>query len=73
MQALREIAEKHSGTVVVATHGGVIMAVLYHINVAGDVWQGGVQPGSITSLEFNQEIIKPLEIGLCLEGSGNSK
>jgi alpha-ribazole phosphatase len=66
MQALQEMAAKHNGTVVVTTHGGVIMAVLYHLNVASDLWQGGVEPGSISSFEFNQGSIKSLQIGLCL-------
>jgi len=66
MQALREITAKHSGTVVVATHGGVIMAVLYHLGVTSGLWQSGVKPGSISSFEFNEENIQSLQIGLCL-------
>lgn len=67
MQALHEIAAEHRGTVVVATHGGVIMALLNHLGAASDLWQGGVEPGSISFFEFNQENIQSLQIGLCLK------
>jgi len=66
MQSLQEIAAKHSGTVVVATHGGVIMALLYHLGAASDLWQGGVEPGSISFFEFKQANIQSVQIGLCL-------
>jgi alpha-ribazole phosphatase len=66
LQALREIAVRHSGTVVVATHGGVIMALLYHLNGALDLWQAGVKPGSISYFEFSQGEIQAGEVGVSL-------
>ncbi|MDD3888403.1 MAG: alpha-ribazole phosphatase [Syntrophomonadaceae bacterium] len=66
MQALREIADRHTGTVVVATHGGVVRALLYHLQLTKDLWQNSVDPGSMSIFEVNQESIQALQIGLCL-------
>ena len=64
LQVLGEIAARHAGTVVVATHGGIIMALLYHLNLPGDVWQVGVQPGTISYFEFSPAQIQACIIGL---------
>ena len=64
LEALNEIAALYSGTVAVATHGGVIMALLYHLNVASDLWQTGVKPGSISYFEFSPGGIQAGEVGL---------
>jgi len=64
LQAVQEIAGKHTGTVAVATHGGVIMALLYHLDVRPELWKHGVPPGSLSDLEISHEGIKVNEIGL---------
>lgn len=64
LQAVQEIAGKHSGTVAVATHGGVIMALLYHLEVKAELWMHGVPPGSLSDFEIGHEGIKVQNIGL---------
>ncbi len=64
--ALQEIAANHNGTVVVVTHGGVIMATLYYLKFANDLWQVGVEPGSISSFGVEKGTMRALGIGLCI-------
>lgn len=64
LQAVEEIAGKHTGTVAVATHGGVIMALLYHLEVEAGLWKNGVPPGSLSYFEIGREGIKVEKIGL---------
>ncbi|MEQ8236709.1 MAG: alpha-ribazole phosphatase [Syntrophomonadaceae bacterium] len=64
LQAVQDIAGKHSGTVAVATHGGVIMALLYHLEVKAELWKHGVPPGSLSDFEIGHEGIKVGNIGL---------
>lgn len=64
LQALQEIANEHEGTVVVATHGGVIMALLYHLEAADHLWKNGVPPGSLSYFDFDRGGIQVGQIGL---------
>ncbi|KUO49762.1 MAG: hypothetical protein APF76_00510 [Desulfitibacter sp. BRH_c19] len=64
METLTEILERHTGTVVVVTHGGVIKGVLSQSVDKNDMWQTGVDPGSITILEATGDKMQPIKIGL---------
>lgn len=50
--ALRDISRRHSGTVLVVAHGGVLRAVLYKVGGENreDLWGELLQPGSILEL-----------------------
>lgn len=64
MEAVKEIIEKYSGTVAIVTHGGVIKAILSQSEAKSDLWQTGVEPGSITILDISNGKFMPIEIGL---------
>ncbi len=64
MKSVKEIMEKHTKTVVIVTHGGVIKGILAQSEAQSDVWQTGVEPGSITILEANDDKLQPIKIGL---------
>lgn len=64
MAAIKEISQKHKGTVVVVTHGGVIKAILSQSGKEKDLWQKGVEPASLTYLEINDGILECKEVGV---------
>jgi alpha-ribazole phosphatase len=66
LQVLGEIAARHAGTVAVTTHGGVIMALLFHLHMADSLWQKGVEPGSLSYFDFSPEGIQAHQIGIKL-------
>ncbi len=63
-QATREITQRHSGTVLVVTHGGVVKAMLGCIDSSIDIWKTGVDPGSMTFIEYKDGNCRLLKIGL---------
>lgn len=63
-QALNEIASRHTGTVLVVTHGGVIKALLGHFDPSFDLWQTDIAPGSMTYIESENGNYKILKTGL---------
>ena len=69
MEAIKEIMAKHKGikgTIAIVTHGGVIKAILSQSEAKNDLWQTGVEPGSITTIEFledSHEKFVPIQIG----------
>lgn len=66
LQALNEIAARHTGTAVVVSHGGVIKAVLNHLNGGNGLWELGLEPCSMSYLEWKEGKFIPVEIGINL-------
>jgi len=62
-QAIREISREHSGTVLVVTHGGVVNALIGTIDPSIDIWQTGINPASMTYIEFNHGKFRLLKTG----------
>lgn len=62
--ATEEIIQRHIGTVLVVTHGGVVKSLLGHIDSSVDIWKTGVDPGSMTFIEFEAGTYRLLETGL---------
>ncbi len=62
--ATREITERHNGTVLVVTHGGVVKTFLNYIDHSVDIWKTGVDPGSMTFVEFEDGNYRLLKAGL---------
>ncbi len=62
--ATEEIIQRHNGTVLVVTHGGVVKSLLGHIDSSVDIWKTGVDPGSMTFIEFEAGTYRLLETGL---------
>lgn len=65
LPALSELAEKHEGTVLVVSHGGLIKTVLNYLH-GNDRWDIYLYPGSISSLEWNGERYVTQLIGFTL-------
>ncbi|CFX97930.1 Alpha-ribazole phosphatase, CobC [Syntrophomonas zehnderi OL-4] len=66
LPALDEIAALHTGTVVVISHGGLIKAVLDHLQGSNGMWETSLQPGSMTILERRGGEYVPVKIGFNL-------
>jgi len=64
LEAIADIKKRHTGTVVVVTHGGVIKAVLSRIQPNADPWQDTVPPGSLTKISFFKDSIEIPHIGM---------
>jgi alpha-ribazole phosphatase len=63
-QAIREIIQRHSDTVLVVTHGGVVKTLLGYIDSSIDIWKTGVDPGSMTFIEYKDGNYSLLNTGL---------
>ncbi len=64
MAAISEITQKPSRSVAIVTHGGVIKAVLRHLDTHYDMWQDTLETASLTYLQYVREGFIPLEIGV---------
>lgn len=64
LQAIKDIEARHSGTVAVVTHGGVIKAVLCSLQHSTDPWQDTVPPGSLTIIELSPQHSEIHAVGL---------
>ncbi|HWQ74525.1 MAG TPA: alpha-ribazole phosphatase [Syntrophomonas sp.] len=62
---LDELAQKHRGTVLVVSHGGLIKTVLNHLH-GNDEWDIYLLPSSISSLEWDGTKYVPQVIGFLL-------
>ncbi len=67
LEAIEEIKAKHSDTVAVVTHGGVIKAVLCNLKHSPDPWRDTVPPGSITIVDFFPEHTEIRCVGLTVQ------
>jgi alpha-ribazole phosphatase len=64
LSVIKEIINKHTGTVVVVTHGGVVKGILSQTVQENDLWKTTVEPGSITYIEATEEKLKCIEVGI---------
>lgn len=65
--ALIEIAERHNGTVLVVSHGGLIKMIVNQMDSGNGLWDTYLEPGSMTFLEWQGDKFVPETIGFSLE------
>lgn len=59
LPALAEIAARHSGTVLIVSHGGLIKAVLNHLQNGNGLWETYLEPASMSFLEWKDGSFVP--------------
>ncbi len=65
LSALGDFAKRHTGTVLVVSHGGLIKTVLNHL-LGSERWDTYLHPASISSLEWDGGCFVPQLIGFTL-------
>ncbi|NLV20386.1 MAG: alpha-ribazole phosphatase [Syntrophomonadaceae bacterium] len=65
LPVLGELTEKHQGTVLIVSHGGLIKTVLNHIH-GKERWDIYLHPASVSSLEWDGKRFVPQLIGFTL-------
>jgi len=65
LPALHELAERHEGTVLVVSHGGLIKTILNNLHGDG-MWDIYLEPGSMSFLEWQESEFIPQKIGVTL-------
>lgn len=62
-QAMTDVAERHQGTVLIVSHGGVIKTLLYKLKAISheEFWGKNFKPGSMVSLSFDGNDVKVLD------------
>lgn len=64
--AIEEMAELHSGSVLVVTHGGVIKALLGHIDSGINIWEIDIPSCSISKIEVKRGVYIVMQSGKVL-------
>lgn len=64
LEFLNEVATKHEGTIAIATHGGVVKAVLAYALGPKYLWEQRVDHASVTIVKFGGEQIEPEAINI---------
>jgi len=65
LPSLGDLAQRHAGTVLVVSHGGLIKTLLNHL-LGSERWDTYLYPASISSLEWDGEEFVPQLIGFTL-------